>query len=177
MRENVWNFVNFFWHGGQNCFLCVQRTFVHKEFSFSQNLQNFQLFSDFEGNILGFGFLAKITLLKIIFIYDFIKNCFFYEILEFRYCFSTVGRKIYNIGTETSEKLSKVHSTWTTELFEESMFPEENIYIYKFFEFWSKTLRISVGKCSARFEKLLSTPVQGIFLHNNILFLEKINAH
>ena len=54
LMEKVWNFVKIFWHGGENCFLCVQRTFLKKKFSFSQNLQIFQLFSDFEENISDF---------------------------------------------------------------------------------------------------------------------------
>ena len=41
-------------------------------------------------------------------------NCFFYEIFEFRHCFPNVGRTFGNIGAKISEKLSKVHSTWTT---------------------------------------------------------------
>ena len=124
-----------------------------------------------------FGFLAKIILLKIIFIFEFIKNCFFYEPFEFRYCFPTVCRKFCNIGAENLKKLSKAHSTWTTDLFEESLLSQENIYFYKIFEFWWKTLRTSVRKDSARSEKLLSTLVQGIFLNNFINFLEKIYAY
>ena len=85
-----------------------------------------------------FGNLAKIILLKIIFIYEFIKNCFFYELFEFRYCFPTVGRKICNIGAENLEKVSKLHSTWTTELFEESLFSQDNIFFYNFFRVFMK---------------------------------------
>ena len=54
MKEIVWSSVKFFWHGGQNRILCVQRTFVKKYCSFWQNPKRFQLFSDFEENILVF---------------------------------------------------------------------------------------------------------------------------
>ena len=175
MRENVWNFVNIFWNGGQNCFLCVQRTFVEKQFSLFWKSSKLSVVFRLWGK--HFGFLAKKILLKINFIYEFIKNCFFHELFEFRYCFPTVGRKICKIGAETLEKVSKVHSTWTTELFEESLFSQDNIYFYKSFEFLWKYLRISVRKDSTRFEKLLSTLVQGIFLNNIIIFLEKIYAN
>ena len=140
-------------------------------------LKIFKFFSCFQTLRKTFRIFGENNFVENNLFFEFIKNCFFYELFEFRYCFPTVGRKKYNIGAETSEKLSKVHSTWTIKLFEESLFSEENIYFYKFFEFWSKTLRTSVGKCAAWFEKLLSTPVQGIFSHNNIIFHEKINAH
>ena len=126
LRENVWNFVNIFWRGGQNCFLCVQRNFVEKQFSLFWKSSKLSVVFRLWGK--HFGFLAKKILMKINFIYEFIKNCFFHELFEFRYCFPTVGRKICKIGAETLEKVSKVHSTWTTELFEESLFSQDNIY-------------------------------------------------
>ena len=109
--------------------------------------------------------------------WDFWLNCFFYDFFEFRQFFLTVGRTFGNIGAKTLEKLSKVPSTWTTKLLEESVFFEENFYFYNFFEFWCKTLQTSVWKLSARFGKLLSTLVHGIFLHNIIIFLEKLYAY
>ena len=108
----------------------------------------------------------------------FLSELFYLWIFWVFYCFPTVGRTFFNIGAKVLEKLSKVHSTWTTKLFEESLFFEESIYFYNFFEFWWKTRRTSVGKPSAGFEKLLSTLVQGIFLqHNIIIFLQKIYAY
>ena len=104
-------------------------------------------------------------------------NCFFLNCYLFRRCFPTLGRTFCKTGAKTLEKISKVNSTWTTNLFEESLFFEKFFYFYNFFEFWWKSLRTSVGKCSAGFEKLLSTLVQGIFLHNIIILLEKICAH
>ena len=105
--------------------------------------------------------------------WDFWVNCFFYEFFEFFRCFPTVVRIFCNIGAKSLEKLSKVHSTWTTSLFEESLYFEENTYSYNFFEFWWKTLHTSVGKRFPRFEKLLSALVQGIVLHNIIIFTRK----
>ena len=69
MRENVQNFVKFFWHGSQNCFLCVQRTFLKKNFSFSKSLQNSKISDVFRLWGKHFGFLAKIILLGC-------QNCF-----------------------------------------------------------------------------------------------------
>ena len=46
--------------------------------------------------------------------WDFWLNCFFYEFFDFRLCFPTVSRTFFNIGAKVLEKLSKVHSTWTT---------------------------------------------------------------
>ena len=104
-------------------------------------------------------------------------NCFFYEIFEFLHFFPTVGKTFCNTAAKTLDKLSNVPSAWTTKIFEESVFSEEKIYFYFFFEFWCKSLQTSVGKPSAWFEKLLSTLVQGIFLHNIIIFLEKLYAY
>ena len=109
--------------------------------------------------------------------WEFWSFCFFYEFFEFLLSFPTVGGKFCNIDVETSEKLLKVHSTWTTELFKESLFPEEYKYFYNSFEFWWKTLQTSTGKPSTGFGKLLSTLVQRIFLRNIIIFLEKTYAY
>ena len=107
----------------------------------------------------------------------FFSELFYLWIFWVFYCFPTVGRTFCNIGAKTLEKMSKVPSTRTTKLFEESLFFEESFYFYNFFEFWWKTRRTSVGKPSAGFEKLLSTLVQGIFLQNMITSLEKTYAY
>ena len=65
---------------------------------------------------------------------------------EFLHCFPTVRRTFCNIGAKSLENKSKLYSTGTTKLFEENLFSEENNYFYNFFEFWSKTLRTSLGK-------------------------------
>ena len=141
-------------------------------------LKIFKFFSCFQTLRKTFWFFGENNFVENnLFFYEFIKNWFFYELFEFRYCFPTVGRKIYNIAAETSEKVSNVLSTWTTELFDESLFSQEKLYFYSFFEYRWKTLRTSARKDSPRFEKLLSTLVQAVFLNNIINFLEKIYAY
>ena len=103
----------------------------------------------------------------------FLSELFFLWIFWVFSLFSDCGKIICNIGAKSLEKLSKVHSTWTTSLFEESLYFEENTYFHSFFDIWWKTLHTSVGKRFPRFEKLLSALVQGIVLHNIIIFTRK----
>ena len=98
---------------------------------------------------------------------------FLWTFFEFLHCFPTVRRIICNIGAKVLENVSKLYSTGTTKLFEENLFSRENTYFYNFFEFWSKTLRTSLGKPSARFQKLPSTLVSWIFRLNVSFFPRK----
>ena len=101
---------------------------------------------------------------------DFWVNCFSYEFFQLLDCFPTVGRTFCNLFSKTLESLLQLSSTWTTKLFLEISFPEENTYFYTFFELWSKTLRTFVEIHSTRFQKLILPLVQVIFLHIIIFF-------
>ena len=108
---------------------------------------------------------------------DFWVNCSFFALFEFLHCFKAVERTFCNIGGKNSETMPKQFSTSTTNLLEENLFSEENTYFYNFFEFWSKNSRTFVKKHSTRFQKLLSTIVQGNFLQNIIFFRENKYAY
>ena len=177
--EHFGVFAKVMWMGCQNCFQVSMGEFRKKCF-LRRNSSNWFIFLDF--GYKSFGPLAKNFdgCVKTAFNVSrgvFWVNCFFYEFFQLLDCFPAVGRTFCNIGSKILEKLLKLHSIWTTKLFEENLFSEERTYYYNFFELWSKTLRTFFEKPSTRFQKLLSSLVQGIFLHNIILFLEKFYAY
>ena len=106
-----------------------------------------------------------------------LSELFFLWIFWVSYLFSDCGQKILQHWRQNFIEVVKSAFYLNIKLFEESLSSEENIYFYNFLEFWWKTLRTSVGKRSGRLEELLSTLAQGIFLHNNICFLEKKYAY
>ena len=107
---------------------------------------------------------------------DFWVNCFFYDFFWASSLFSDCGKNILQHWPKIFGKCVKTLFYWNNKFFEENLFSEENTYFYNFFDFWSKPLRTFVQKYSIRFQKLLSTLVQGIFLLIIIMFLEKVYA-
>ena len=107
----------------------------------------------------------------------FLIQLFFLWIFWVSSLFSDCGQNILQHWRKNFRKVVKSAFYLNNKLFEESLFSEEYIYFYKSYEFSRKTLQTSVGKPFARFEKLHSTLVQGIFLNNIIIFLEKIYSY
>ena len=107
----------------------------------------------------------------------FLIELFFLWIFWVSSLFSDCGQNILQHWRKNFRKFVKSAFYLNNKLFEESLFSEEYIYFYKSYEFSWETLQTSIGKPSARFENLLSTLVQGIFLHNIIIVLVKTNSY
>ena len=107
----------------------------------------------------------------------FLSELYSYVFFEFLFVFGLWGKNSATMTQEALESLSELQSKCTKEISAENLFFVEKLYFYNFFELWSKTLRFFVEKHSIRFQELLSTLVQGNFLHNIILFFEKFYAY
>ena len=165
--------------GCQNCFQVSRGDFRRKLSYWKQIVGNDSFFLDFGHK--NFGLLTKnfrwVRQNCIQFVQSrFLSELFFYEFFQLLDCFPTVGGTFCNIVSKTLENLLQLHSTWTTKVFEENLFPEKNAYFYNFFELWSKILRTFVESHSTRFQKLISTFVRGFFLHIIIIFLYAYSA-
>ena len=116
------------WLGCQKVFQ-VSRGYFRENCSFKTNSSIWFRFLDFVHK--NFGLLAK----KVRSVRQnciqcvqsrFLSELFFYEFFQLLDCFPTVGRTFCNIVSKTLENLLQLHSTWTTKLFEEKLFSEEN---------------------------------------------------
>ena len=149
LRENGWNFVNFYWHGGQNCFLFVQRTFLKKYFSFSQNLQNFQLFSDFEENIRIFGENNLVGLSKL---FSSVQGLFLEEFFlenKFLDLFFISGLRaqfFWTFGENFAIGLWKLHSMCPVEIFDWTVYSTKSYEFFTVFGPWGKNSGILARK-------------------------------
>ena len=109
----------------------------------------------------------------------FLSELLFLRIFSDSWLFSDCGKNILQHWFQNFRKFGKTSFYLKNKTFEENLFSQENTYFYNFFELWSKTLRSFVKRQSNRFQNLLPTIVQRMFLHKHklIILLEKIHGY
>ena len=104
---------------------------------------------------------------------NFWLDCFFYEFFWVSSVFSACGKVIQQHWRNKLRKFVKCAFYLNNKTFQKKfVFFAETICFHNFFRLLVKNLLTSVGKPSARFQKLLSTLVHGNFLPI-IFFLQK----
>ena len=163
------------WLGCQKVFQ-VSRGGFRKNCSFKTNSSNWFNFLDFVHK--NFGLLAKnfrwvrqncIQCVQRRFL---IGLFFLQKFMSFLTVFDLWGKFPCILGAKASKGLLKLHFTCTKEIFCEILIFEEKNF-YKYFDYWSKTLRTFVKIKSAKCQKTHFRAFQRNFFSKVIFFLEK----
>ena len=125
----------------QNCFLCVQRTFMGQKVFLIENLYQFLSFSDFERNQFDFSWKQSDTIVEIAFhmSQETFRGVFFRKICACSF-FCIFFKNCLNFYRKTSESSLKLHSLCPEQQLEENVFSNILFLVFLVFGLWSKIL-------------------------------------
>ena len=132
---------NIFLQDCQNCFLCVQRTFMGQRVFLIENLNQFPSFSDFERNQFDFSWKKSDIIVKIAFhmSQETFRGVCFRKLCACS-CFCILFKNCLNFYRKTSESSLKLHSLCPEQQLEENVFSNILFLVFLVFGLWSKNL-------------------------------------
>ena len=133
---------NIFLQDCQNCFFCVQRTFMGQRVFLIENLYQFPSFSEFERNQFVFSWKNSDILVKIAFHMSqgSFRGVFFRKLCACSF-FLYFVQKLFELLSENFWKFLKMHSLCPdTQQLEENVFSNILFLVFLVFGLWSKLL-------------------------------------